>query len=146
MPPDARQRLFDNTARAMGNADRAIKERHVPGFGIFSTGVSASVIRLQARRLFKSAGRSMPRRAPNGHRAVANCSSTSAGSLGGESMADSNRLSSLLPAGSSSVPRTKSLLPSSGQGLAGVNVQTVSPSFSRAWPARRRPRLSATAR
>ena len=72
MPPDARQRLFDNTARAMGNADRAIKERHVPGFGIFSTGVSASVIRLQVRCLFKSAGRSMPRRAPNGHRAVAN--------------------------------------------------------------------------
>ena len=29
MPPDAQQRLFDNTARAMGNADRAIKERHV---------------------------------------------------------------------------------------------------------------------
>jgi len=29
MPPDAQQRLFDNTARSLGDADRTIKERHV---------------------------------------------------------------------------------------------------------------------
>src|SRR5690606_12065722 len=29
MEPDAQQRLFDNTARAMGDADRALKLRHI---------------------------------------------------------------------------------------------------------------------
>ena len=50
MPPDAQQRLFDNTARSLGGASRPVQERHIANCSKADPAYGAGVAQALARR------------------------------------------------------------------------------------------------